>query len=65
MASKPIGLTKWRKETWRVLYSTVEQVNEVLEMKKIEVSMFMLIPQTILRPSVYYVDLWLLTLKVS
>ena len=34
---KPMRLTKWGKETWRVLYSTVEEANKVLEQKKIKV----------------------------
>ena len=48
-----------------MLYSIVEEANKVLEEKKIVVREGILIPYTILRPRIYFVDLWLLMLEAE
>ena len=48
-----------------MLYSTVEETNKVLEQKKIEVRNNVLIPYAILRPRMYFINLWLLMLKAE
>jgi hypothetical protein len=58
VAIQPIGVTKWGNQTWRVLYTSAEIAQRVLDGKEIKNAKYTLIPLPLKRLKKYTIKTW-------